>query len=97
MHDVQAVQKSLLEHGIDAVCLHGNVHPDKRKQAWRVGIGTLRLPSWHEAWDAFAGRGKADVMVCTNLASRGLDFSNVHHAAWLNAKCINGSERENRS
>ncbi|CAE7763620.1 unnamed protein product [Symbiodinium sp. CCMP2456] len=59
----KAVHKSLLEHGMNAVCLHGNVHPDKRKQAW----------------DSFAGAGKADVMVCTNLASRGLDFSNVHH------------------
>ncbi|CAE7942501.1 unnamed protein product [Symbiodinium sp. KB8] len=59
----KAVHKSLLEHGMNAVCLHGNVHPDKRKQAW----------------DSFAGGGKADVMVCTNLASRGLDFSNVHH------------------
>lgn len=31
-----------------------------------------------EAYEAFQGTGK-DVMVCTNLASRGLDFSNVHH------------------
>ncbi|CAE6973603.1 unnamed protein product [Symbiodinium natans] len=58
----KVVHKSLLEHGMNAVCLHGNVHPDKRKQAW----------------EAF-GKAKADVMVCTNLASRGLDFSHVHH------------------
>lgn len=31
-----------------------------------------------KAWMEFQGTG-ADVMVCTNLASRGLDFSNVHH------------------
>lgn len=45
---------------MNAVALHGNVHPDKRK----------------EAYESFKGTG-ADLMVCTNLASRGLDFSNA--------------------
>lgn len=31
-----------------------------------------------QVWKAFSG-SEADVMVTTNLASRGLDFSNVHH------------------
>ncbi|CAJ1344298.1 unnamed protein product [Effrenium voratum] len=62
----KAVHKSLLEHGINAVALHGRVHPDKRK----------------EAYESFSKN--ADVMVCTNLASRGLDFSNVHHVVMYN-------------
>ncbi|CAK9035666.1 unnamed protein product [Durusdinium trenchii] len=57
------VFKSLQEHGVNAVALHGNVHPKKRK----------------EAYEAFNSASGAEVMVCTNLASRGLDFSNVHH------------------
>merc|ERR1712110_7790 len=31
-----------------------------------------------QVWSEFTGSG-ADIMVCTNLASRGLDFHNVHH------------------
>lgn len=54
------MHRSLQEHGMNAVALHGNVHPDKRK----------------EAYESFKGTG-ADLMVCTNLASRGLDFSNA--------------------
>eukprot|EP00913_Durusdinium_trenchii_P034706 g32468.t1 len=53
------VFKSLQEHGVNAVALHGNVHPKKRK----------------EAYEAFNSASGAEVMVCTNLASRGLDFS----------------------
>ncbi|CAK9035686.1 unnamed protein product [Durusdinium trenchii] len=56
------VFKSLQEHGVNAVALHGNVHPKKRKEAYEAGSAS-----------------GAEVMVCTNLASRGLDFSNVHH------------------
>merc|ERR1740129_1490345 len=52
----------MIEHGLSAVALHGNIGPKKRKEIWREFNG-----------------GNADVMVCTNLASRGLDFNNVHH------------------
>jgi superfamily II DNA/RNA helicase len=58
----KAVAHSILEHGINAVAMHGNMNPKKRKQVWKAFNGS-----------------EADVMVCTNLASRGLDFSNVHH------------------
>jgi len=58
----KAVHRSMLEHGLSAVALHGNMHPNRRKEVWRE----------------FSGSG-ADVMVCTNLASRGLDFQHVHH------------------
>ena len=83
---MKAVHKSLLEHGMNAVCLHGNVHPDKRKQVKRPKSSSARYGKTLtrcQAWDSFAGAGKADVMVCTNLASRGLDFSNVHHVPRL--------------
>lgn len=55
--------RSLLEHGHNAVALYGGIHPKRRKQVWQE----------------FAGGGGAEIMVCTNLASRGLDFNNVHH------------------
>eukprot|EP00931_Biecheleriopsis_adriatica_P060143 TRINITY_DN36104_c0_g1_i2.p1 TRINITY_DN36104_c0_g1~~TRINITY_DN36104_c0_g1_i2.p1 ORF type:complete len:682 (+),score=133.16 TRINITY_DN36104_c0_g1_i2:81-2048(+) len=44
-----------------------------------VGLyGGLHPSKRKQVWEQFSGTG-ADVMVCTNLASRGLDFSNVHH------------------
>lgn len=56
------VLRSMVEHGVNAVGLHGGINPKKRKQVW----------------NDFAG-SSGEVMVCTNLASRGLDFSDVHH------------------
>eukprot|EP00933_Yihiella_yeosuensis_P043756 TRINITY_DN38688_c0_g1_i2.p1 TRINITY_DN38688_c0_g1~~TRINITY_DN38688_c0_g1_i2.p1 ORF type:complete len:476 (-),score=89.90 TRINITY_DN38688_c0_g1_i2:107-1534(-) len=44
-----------------------------------VGLyGGLHPNKRKQVWENFTGTG-ADVMVCTNLASRGLDFSGVHH------------------
>mmetsp|Transcript_59901 Transcript_59901/g.194152 ORF Transcript_59901/g.194152 Transcript_59901/m.194152 type:complete len:583 (+) Transcript_59901:1616-3364(+) len=40
--------------------------------------GGLHPKKRKQVWKEFVGTG-ADVMVCTNLASRGLDFNNVHH------------------
>merc|ERR1740121_858620 len=56
------VLRSMVEHGVNAVGLHGGINPKKRKQVWNDFAGT-----------------SGEVMVCTNLASRGLDFSDVHH------------------
>lgn len=58
----KSLTKALLEHGVSAVALHGNMNVKLRKQVWTDFTGSA-----------------ADVMVCTNLASRGLDFQNVHH------------------
>merc|ERR1719213_173238 len=40
--------------------------------------GNMNPKKRKQVWKAFAG-SEADVMVTTNLASRGLDFNNVHH------------------
>lgn len=40
--------------------------------------GLLHVKHRKKIWSDFNGTG-ADIMVCTNLASRGLDFGNVHH------------------
>eukprot|EP00929_Paragymnodinium_shiwhaense_P112598 TRINITY_DN80853_c0_g1_i1.p1 TRINITY_DN80853_c0_g1~~TRINITY_DN80853_c0_g1_i1.p1 ORF type:complete len:672 (-),score=118.29 TRINITY_DN80853_c0_g1_i1:67-2082(-) len=62
VRECQTVHKALLDHGYNAVAMHGNVHFKKRQEVWSDFNGTA-----------------ADVMVTTNLASRGLDFKNVHH------------------
>ncbi|CAE8628237.1 unnamed protein product, partial [Polarella glacialis] len=44
-----------------------------------VGLyGGLHPQKRKQVWEQFTGND-ADVMVCTNLASRGLDFSGIHH------------------
>jgi len=40
--------------------------------------GNMQPKKRKQVWKAFSG-SEADVMVCTNLASRGIDFNNVHH------------------
>lgn len=40
--------------------------------------GNIQPKARKQVWNDFTGSA-ADVMVCTNLASRGLDFSDVHH------------------
>merc|ERR1719502_198935 len=40
--------------------------------------GNMHPKRRKQVWNAFSG-SEADVMICTNLASRGVDFGNVHH------------------
>lgn len=61
---VRSTEHMLREHGVGrAVCLHGEMPAPRR----------------HEAVDKFANSDETDILVCTDLAARGLDFPTVKH------------------
>ncbi|KAE9009647.1 hypothetical protein PF005_g11596 [Phytophthora fragariae] len=61
---VRSTEHMLREHGFqDTVCLHGDMPPARR----------------HQAIHAFTGDPNANILVCTDLAARGLDFDTVKH------------------
>ena len=61
---VRSTEHMLREHGFhEAVCLHGDMPPARRR----------------DAIQAFTEEAKVNVLVCTDLAARGLDFDSVKH------------------
>ncbi|EGZ21771.1 hypothetical protein PHYSODRAFT_350808 [Phytophthora sojae] len=61
---VRSTEHMLREHGFqDAVCLHGDMPPARR----------------HEAIHAFTEDPHVNILVCTDLAARGLDIDTVKH------------------
>lgn len=66
----RAVEHSLVENGIDTVHYHGEMPPERRSESYdrfasAVSVGTSTV---------------APIMVCTDVAARGLDFEcNVDH------------------
>jgi len=61
---VRSTEHMLREHGFDAaVCLHGDMPPARR----------------HEAIHAFTEDPTVNILVCTDLAARGLDVVSVRH------------------
>ncbi|RLN47735.1 hypothetical protein BBJ28_00011215 [Nothophytophthora sp. Chile5] len=61
---VRSTEHMLREHGFqDAVCLHGDMPPARR----------------HDAVNAFIEDASVNILVCTDLAARGLDFAAVKH------------------
>ncbi|KAG7397806.1 hypothetical protein PHYBOEH_000187 [Phytophthora boehmeriae] len=61
---VRSTEHMLREHGFqDAVCLHGDMPPARR----------------HDAIDAFTSDSNVNILVCTDLAARGLDVASVKH------------------
>lgn len=61
---VRATEHMLREHGFrHAVCLHGEMPAARR----------------HEAIEEFSKDEKTNILVCTDLAARGLDFPSVKH------------------
>ncbi|OWZ21163.1 DEAD/DEAH box RNA helicase [Phytophthora megakarya] len=61
---VRSTEHMLREHGFqDAVCLHGDMPPARR----------------HDSIHAFTGDPNVNILVCTDLAARGLDVESVKH------------------
>ncbi|KAI9993231.1 hypothetical protein PInf_015302 [Phytophthora infestans] len=61
---VRSTEHMLREHGCqDAVCLHGDMPPARR----------------HDAIHAFTEDSNVNILVCTDLAARGLDVEAVKH------------------
>ncbi|GMF15300.1 unnamed protein product [Phytophthora lilii] len=61
---VRSTEHMLREHGFqDCVCLHGDMPPARR----------------HDAIHAFKEDADVNILVCTDLAARGLDFETVKH------------------
>ncbi|CEG47113.1 dead-box atp-dependent rna helicase 39-like [Plasmopara halstedii] len=61
---VRSTEHMLREHGFqNTVCLHGDMPPTRR----------------HEAISAFTGVRDVEILVCTDLAARGLDIVSVKH------------------
>uniref|UniRef100_A0AAV1UAH1 Uncharacterized protein n=1 Tax=Peronospora matthiolae TaxID=2874970 RepID=A0AAV1UAH1_9STRA len=61
---VRSTEHMLREHGFQAsVCLHGDMPPARRR----------------DAIQAFTEDANVNVLVCTDLAARGLDFDSVKH------------------
>ncbi|KAG1696432.1 hypothetical protein DVH05_018563 [Phytophthora capsici] len=61
---VRSTEHTLREHGFqDAVCLHGDMPPARR----------------HDAIQAFTEDSNVNILVCTDLAARGLDVESVKH------------------
>ncbi|KAK1932368.1 DEAD-box ATP-dependent RNA helicase 39 [Phytophthora citrophthora] len=61
---VRSTEHTLREHGFqDAVCLHGDMPPARR----------------HDAIHAFTEDPNVNILVCTDLAARGLDVESVKH------------------
>ncbi|GMG14773.1 unnamed protein product [Phytophthora fragariaefolia] len=61
---VRSTEHMLREHGFqDSVCLHGDMPPARR----------------HEAIHAFTEDPNVNILVCTDLAARGLDIDTVKH------------------
>lgn len=61
---VRSTEHMLCEHGVQkTVCLHGDMPPARR----------------HEAIQAFTGDLDVKILVCTDLAARGLDVVSVKH------------------
>ncbi|EEY56413.1 DEAD/DEAH box RNA helicase, putative [Phytophthora infestans T30-4] len=61
---VRSTEHMLREHGFqDAVCLHGDMPPARR----------------HDAIHAFTEDSNVNILVCTDLAARGLDVEAVKH------------------
>ncbi|KAF1783000.1 P-loop containing nucleoside triphosphate hydrolase [Phytophthora cactorum] len=61
---VRSTEHMLREHGFqDAACLHGDMPPARR----------------HEAIHAFSEDPNVNILVCTDLAARGLDVEAVRH------------------
>ncbi|KAH7488046.1 DEAD-box ATP-dependent RNA helicase 39 [Phytophthora ramorum] len=61
---VRSTEHMLREHGFpDTVCLHGDMPPARR----------------HEAIHGFAEDPNVNILVCTDLAARGLDVESVRH------------------
>ncbi|CAH0493637.1 unnamed protein product [Peronospora farinosa] len=61
---VRSTEHMLREHGIqDTACLHGDM-PSARR---------------HDAIHAFIENANVNILVCTDLAARGLDFDSVKH------------------
>ncbi|KAJ8524672.1 hypothetical protein ON010_g16444 [Phytophthora cinnamomi] len=61
---VRSTEHMLREHGFqDTVCLHGDMPPARR----------------HDAIHAFTEDPNINILVCTDLAARGLDFDTVKH------------------
>ncbi|KAF4319770.1 hypothetical protein BBO99_00004974 [Phytophthora kernoviae] len=61
---VRSTEHMLREHGFqDAVCLHGDMPPARR----------------HDAIHSFTSDSNVNILVCTDLAARGLDVASVKH------------------
>lgn len=76
----------LTEHNIKTACLHGGIPPIVRAQARAPSIPAHSLTHWfvvsqqkrQQFWEQFLAE-KDSVLVCTDVASRGLDTTMVDH------------------
>lgn len=77
--DVDNIYEYLLLKGVDAASLHGGKGNYFLNNCFSINFfGCLDQKERHTGVDAFR-RGEKDVLVATDIASKGLDFENIMH------------------
>ena len=66
----RAAEHALAEAGVASLCYHGDLSSEDRE---------ANLREYRRVGEGLAGHGGASVLVCTDIASRGLDVPQVDH------------------